>query len=164
MSGLTDAGRGERLLRAIAARCRHVFYPLLRGVPAFSRGAPVEAVDVLSRRFCVTSSWRRASLSRGGRMRRRCRNQGRLPQRLLRFPSSPRAGTGANACTIGQLASIHSTNSPTGSGNLESQDGKMELVAPGIGRPGAGGQQPNVNWHSCKRKPSGASAPESDAV
>ena len=42
VSGLTRVGRGERLLRASIARRRHVFYPLVRGLPAISGGEPVD--------------------------------------------------------------------------------------------------------------------------
>ena len=97
-------------------------------------------IGMLLRLSCVARSWRRAStrasLSPGGAGTRNSCHSDRFACRRRRVLSLAQT-----ACTIGQLPPVQSTTSPTGSWQFESQDGKMELVAPGIGRPGAGGQQ-----------------------
>ena len=91
VSGLTRVGRGERLLRAIAAPPSRILYPLVRGLPAISGGEPVDRQSA-----CCHDGHAWRARGDGQLVARRCRNQERLPQRSLRLPSSPRAVAGAN--------------------------------------------------------------------
>ena len=96
MSGLTDAGRGERLLGAIAA-CVTVTY-FIRWCGGCQRF--LAANRWIGNRRAVTTVMRGKLVATGQQagqlVARRCRNRGRLPQRLLRLPSSPRAVAGTN--------------------------------------------------------------------
>ena len=129
VSGLTRVGRGDRLLRASIAPPSRILSAGPVDASVFSRRIGGSAIGMLSRRSCVASSWRRASFR----------------------PAVPEPGT--TATTIASLAvvaaccrwrklragsasrhPVQSTNSPAGSWHFESQDGKMELVAPGTSR------------------------------
>ena len=96
VSGLTDVGRGERLLGAIAA-CAAVTY-FIRWCGGCQRF--LAANRWIGNRHAVTTVLRgtlvATSQHAGQLVARRCRNQELLPQRSLRLPSSPRAVAGAN--------------------------------------------------------------------
>ena len=117
---------------------RHVFYIRSARVAAsdFWRRTGGSGIGMLSRRSCVASSWRRASkraslspadgCGGGAGTRDDCHSDcfACRRRRVLSLAQT--------ACTIGQLPPVQSTNSPAGSWHFESQDGKMELVAPGM--------------------------------
>ena len=140
VSGLTGAGRGERLLRASVAHAAVRYFIRWRGgcqrFLAANRwiGNRHALTTVMRGKLMATSS-----LSRGGAGTRddchsdcfACRRR-----RVLSLAHTAR--------TIGPLPPVQSTTSPMGSWHFESQDGKMELVAPGMSATGVRCQQPNL--------------------
>ena len=143
MSGLTDAGRGEQLLRASVAAA--VTYSIRSSAgcqrfPAANRWiGNRRAVTTVLRGKLMATRHARASLSRGGAGTRDDCHSDCFACRHRRVLSPTQT-----ARTIGQLPPVQSATSPTGSWHFESQDGKMELVARGMSATGGGCQQANA--------------------